>query len=102
MNLWIETPYRSGVPGRGIRLSASVRPAGLTQGELVLRGKECLRPTASDTHQTWGGAIVGYFFVFGTCSASFVNHARQETHGINVSVRLLYMLDSTTQFQESF
>jgi hypothetical protein len=43
-------------PGRGIRPSASVRPTGLTQGELVLRGWGCLRPTASDTHQSWGGA----------------------------------------------
>ena len=43
-------------PGRGIRPSASVRPTGLTQGELVLRGRGCLRPTASDTHQSWGGA----------------------------------------------
>ena len=62
VNLWIKTPYPSGVPGRSIR--ASVRPAGLTQGELVLWGKGCLRPTASDTHQTWGGAIVGYFLCF--------------------------------------
>ena len=48
------TPYPSVVPGRGIRPSASVRPTGLTQGELVLRGRGCLRPTASDTHQSWG------------------------------------------------
>ena len=64
------------VPGRGIRPSASVRPTGLTQGELVLRGRGCHRPTASDTHQAWGGAILGYF-VLGIWCAYFVNNARE-------------------------
>ena len=48
------TPYPSVVQGRGIRPSASVPPTGLTQGELVLRGRGCPRPTASDTHTSWG------------------------------------------------
>ena len=59
--LGYETPHPSEVPGRGIRLPTSVRPTGLTQGKLVLRGRWFfgLRPQI-DTHQSWGGAIVGY------------------------------------------
>ena len=48
------TPYPSVVPCRGVRPSASVWPTGLTQGELVLKCRGCLRPSASPTHQTWG------------------------------------------------
>ena len=35
--LGMGTPYPYVVPGRSIRSSVSVRPAGLTHGELVLR-----------------------------------------------------------------
>ena len=44
----------------------------------------------------------GVFCFFGICSASFVNHARQETSGMNVSGKLFPMLESSTQWKKLF
>ena len=80
------------IPNWGIWSSALVRPTGLTQEELVLHGRGVFGLRPQTPTKLWGGAMVGKFVFFGTCSASFVNHARRETYGITVSDTLYVSL----------
>ena len=96
---WVWNTSRSPICGSGqgysaFGLSSAYRPHS---GRAGAAGQGVSSAYGLRHPSSLGWSNRGVICFFGICSASFVNHARQEASEMNVSGKLFPMLESSTQ-----